>query len=115
MKKNNKTITKMTALATTAMATLSGISANADVNKPNVNLVNFVQLDATQSINKLFFWFLQAGGGIVALVGIIVFFSSSRAGDGEGKMNGGWMIVGGVAVAAAAAITNTILGNPPTV
>lgn len=115
MKTNNKTITKMTALATIALTTLSGVSANADMKKSSPTPFTFVQLDAVSSIQNIFFWFLQAGGAIVGLVGIIVFFSSSRAGDGEGKLNGGWMIVGGIATAAAATIAKTVLGTPPTV
>ncbi|EOD7438232.1 hypothetical protein ACJQ40_002737 [Enterococcus faecium] len=68
-----------------------------------------------QKIASGVIWLIGGGGLCLAVWGIVALTQAGRQGDSQGKMEGTWLILGGIllmAVAGGSMITG-IFSNPP--
>lgn len=85
--------------ATTVVATAGRTNAN----------------NAGSTIAESIQWFIGGGGLLMAVWGIVQLTQSGRSGDSQGKMEGSWLLVGGIllmGISAGALITG-VFSNPP--
>jgi len=60
-------------------------------------------------------WLIAGGGALLAVWGIVQITQAGRQGDSQGKMEGSWLIIGGIlllAISAGTMITG-VFSNPP--
>ncbi|MBO0441538.1 hypothetical protein [Candidatus Enterococcus ikei] len=71
--------------------------------------------DAGTTIAKSIQWFITGGGLLMAVWGIVQLTQSGRSGDSQGKMEGSWLVVGGVLLMAigAGSMLSGVFSNPP--
>lgn len=83
-----------------------------------IHLTNSITFLAANSgvstIKNYMSWALGVVGGLVAIIGVISFFSSGHAGDAQGKVSGAWLIAGGIAIIGCGVLVGIFLTNPPT-
>ncbi|EGP4894560.1 hypothetical protein MCG01_05410 [Enterococcus hirae] len=68
-----------------------------------------------KKIAESFQWLIAGGGFLLAIWGIVQITQAGRQGDSQGKMEGSWLILGGIlllGVAAGTMITG-VFSNPP--
>ncbi len=60
-------------------------------------------------------WFIAGGGLLMAVWGIVQLAQSGRNGDSQGKMEGSWLLVGGVLlmIIGGGTLISGIFSNPP--
>lgn len=71
--------------------------------------------DAGTTIAQSIQWFITGGGLLMAVWGIVQLTQSGRSGDSQGKMEGSWLLVGGVLLMAigAGSMLAGVFSNPP--
>ena len=71
--------------------------------------------DTGKKIAESFQWLIAGGGLLLAIWGIVQLTQSGRQGDSQGKMEGSWLILGGILLLGLAAGTmiTGIFSNPP--
>lgn len=71
--------------------------------------------DAGATIASSIQWFITGGGLLAAVWGIVQLTQSGRAGDSQGKMEGSWLVVGGILLMAlgAGSMLAGVFSNPP--
>lgn len=79
------------------------------------NSITFLAANSgVSTIKNYMSWALGVVGGLVAIIGVISFFSSGHAGDAQGKVSGAWLIAGGIAIIGCGVLVGIFLTNPPT-
>lgn len=60
-------------------------------------------------------WLIAGGGALLAVWGIVQITQAGRQGDSQGKMEGSWLIIGGILLLAISAGTMIagVFSNPP--
>ncbi|EGO7986229.1 hypothetical protein FEW53_002356 [Enterococcus faecalis] len=60
-------------------------------------------------------WFIAGGGLLMAVWGIVQLTQSGRQGDSSGKMEGSWLLVGGILLLAlgGGTLITGVFSNPP--
>lgn len=60
-------------------------------------------------------WFIAAGGLLMAVWGIVQLTQSGRQGDSTGKMEGSWLLIGGILLLAlgGGTLITGVFANPP--
>lgn len=71
--------------------------------------------DAGNKIVSGIQWMITGGGLLMAVWGIVQLVQSGRQGDSTGKMEGSWLIVGGLLLLAlgAGTLIAGVFANPP--
>lgn len=60
-------------------------------------------------------WLIGGGGALLSVWGIVQITQAGRQGDSQGKMEGSWLIIGGIlllAISAGTMVTG-VFSNPP--
>lgn len=71
--------------------------------------------DAGSTISQSIQWLVAGGGLLMAIWGIVQLVQAGRQGDSQGKMEGSWLILGGIlllSISAGTMITG-VFSNPP--
>lgn len=60
-------------------------------------------------------WFIAGGGLLMTVWGIVQLAQSGRTGDSTGKMEGSWLIVGGLLlmIVGGGTLISGVFSNPP--
>lgn len=82
------------------------------------HMLILAQTNATDAGNKIvngIEWMITGGGLLMAVWGIVQLVQSGRSGDSQGKMEGSWLIVGGLLLLAlgAGTLISGVFAHPP--
>ncbi|SFL29032.1 hypothetical protein [Lactococcus garvieae] len=93
---------------------MHNLISNVNVQHLASNLTMLASNSGVSTIKNYMSWALGVVGGLVAIIGVISFFSSGHAGDAQGKVSGAWLIAGGIAIIGCGVLVGIFLTTPPT-